>query len=72
MVLNESVCVLGKDVPGHGIAGIVWSVGEKVTEVRVGDRVVVFPWVGCGECEKCHQGRDNLCEGECTQCFADD
>jgi NADPH:quinone reductase-like Zn-dependent oxidoreductase len=29
--------------------------------VRVGDRVVINPNLGCGECEFCLAGRDNLC-----------
>ena len=35
---------------GHEIAGIVESVGPDVTLVRPGQQVLVFPWVGCGEC----------------------
>lgn len=30
-------------------------------ELRVGDRVVINPNIGCGECETCHSGWDNLC-----------
>jgi propanol-preferring alcohol dehydrogenase len=31
--------------------------------VNVGDRVVVYPWVGCGVCRKCGAGKENICEG---------
>jgi NADPH:quinone reductase-like Zn-dependent oxidoreductase len=30
-------------------------------EIKVGDRVVINPNLGCGECEFCLAGRDNLC-----------
>ena len=29
--------------------------------VRVGDRVVINPNLGCGECDYCLSGRDNMC-----------
>jgi NADPH:quinone reductase-like Zn-dependent oxidoreductase len=30
-------------------------------KLRVGDRVVINPNIGCGECETCHSGWDNMC-----------
>jgi propanol-preferring alcohol dehydrogenase len=51
--------------PGHEIAGTVDAVGESYTgTVKRGDRVVVYPWIGCGECRKCISGKENLCEGK--------
>ncbi|MCH9626543.1 MAG: putative alcohol dehydrogenase AdhA [Chlamydiales bacterium] len=49
-------------VLGHQIVGTVEKVGEKVTHVKVGDRVGV-PWLGgcCGTCEYCRSGHENLC-----------
>ena len=49
-------------VPGHEIVGIVESIGERVTDLAVGDRVGI-PWLGdsCGACEYCRTGRENLC-----------
>jgi len=46
---------------GHEIAGEVAAVGEHVRGVSAGERVVVFPWIGCGECAFCASGRENLC-----------
>ncbi|MNW37750.1 Sorbitol dehydrogenase [compost metagenome] len=46
---------------GHELAGIVVKTGEKVTHVRVGDRVAVEPGVTCGKCSYCKSGRYNLC-----------
>jgi propanol-preferring alcohol dehydrogenase len=51
--------------PGHEIAGRVDSLGsgESSSGFRVGDKVVVYPWIGCGACRKCSAGKENLCEG---------
>lgn len=50
--------------PGHEIAGKVESLGRtEPSGFKVGDRVVVYPWVGCGACRKCRSGKENLCEG---------
>jgi L-iditol 2-dehydrogenase len=46
---------------GHELAGEVVKVGEKVTNVSVGDRVAVEPGITCGRCEYCKSGRYNLC-----------
>jgi threonine dehydrogenase-like Zn-dependent dehydrogenase len=48
-------------VLGHDFSGVVRQVGNKVTKVRVGDRVAVQPITFCGKCEFCRQGRHNLC-----------
>lgn len=48
-------------IPGHEFAGIVHTVGEGVTTLQVGDRVV-FPFVcGCGECSWCESGNAQVC-----------
>src|SRR5271165_248621 len=38
---------------GHETTGIVAATGEKVTEYQVGDRVMVFHHIPCGECYYC-------------------
>ncbi len=43
-------------------AGDIAALGEGVTEWQVGDRVVINPNIGCGKCEFCLAGQDNLCE----------
>ena len=40
----------------------VIAVGEGVTNVAHGDRVVPFSAYTCGTCRQCLRGRDNLCE----------
>lgn len=46
---------------GHECSGIIEEVGEKVSNVKVGDLVVVDPSVHCGECDQCLAGRPHTC-----------
>ena len=46
---------------GHEIAGTVVAVGPDAQGVQVGDRRVVFPWIGCGQCSLCAAGNEHLC-----------
>ncbi len=43
-------------------AGEVVAVGEGVTHLKPGQRVVPFGALTCGVCKACREGRDNLCE----------
>src|SRR3954447_8110222 len=46
---------------GHEFAGEIEVVGEEVTGLAEGDRVVVDPVVSCGRCYPCRIGRSNVC-----------
>jgi len=46
---------------GHEGGGIVESVGDEVTSVSKGDRVIAECLIYCGECENCRKGLYNLC-----------
>ena len=46
---------------GHEIGGQVVEVGPDVQGLAVGERVVVYPWIGCGACPTCERGDDHLC-----------
>ena len=48
-------------ISGCDVAGVVERVGEGVTQVQVGDAVVLAPGLSCGSCEWCRRGDDNLC-----------
>ncbi|TKB49175.1 S-(hydroxymethyl)glutathione dehydrogenase/class III alcohol dehydrogenase [Ferrimonas aestuarii] len=47
---------------GHEGGGIVESVGEGVTSVKVGDHVIPLYTPECGECKFCKSGKTNLCQ----------
>lgn len=49
-------------VMGHEFSGEVVEVGEGVTRVRLGDRVVIEPILACGTCPACRHGKYNVCE----------
>jgi NADPH:quinone reductase-like Zn-dependent oxidoreductase len=48
-------------IPGSDISGEIAKIGAAVTNVRVGDRVLLAPGVSCSQCEECLAGRDNFC-----------
>jgi NADPH:quinone reductase-like Zn-dependent oxidoreductase len=48
-------------ISGADIAGEVADVGEGVTGLRSGDRVMLQPGVSCGRCASCLSGEDNYC-----------
>lgn len=47
---------------GHENAGWVHAVGSAVTNVQVGDKVILHPLVTCGLCRACRSGDDVHCE----------
>ena len=47
---------------GHEEAGIVYKVGENVTDWKPGDRAILQPQLFCGECYPCKTGHFNVCE----------
>lgn len=49
-------------VQGHEISGEIASIGAKVTEFKLGDRVTIQPQVVCGKCYSCTHERYNICD----------
>jgi D-arabinose 1-dehydrogenase-like Zn-dependent alcohol dehydrogenase len=50
---------------GHEVAGMVVQVGEGVSTLQAGDRVVSILTNACGNCDRCSQGREHRCrQGE--------
>lgn len=46
---------------GHEPFGIVEAVGPKAKGVKIGQKRIVFPWIGCGKCPVCKAELDNYC-----------
>lgn len=47
---------------GHETAGIIYSVGEGVTDFKIGDRVVAHNSSVCNVCYFCKKGQHSMCE----------
>ena len=46
---------------GHEPFGVVEAMGSKAKGVKVGQKRIVFPWIGCGKCAVCKDELDNYC-----------
>ncbi|MET3577181.1 2-desacetyl-2-hydroxyethyl bacteriochlorophyllide A dehydrogenase [Mesorhizobium robiniae] len=46
---------------GHEMSGVVGALGDGITSLAVGERVVVRPLGSCGECPACKAGHDHIC-----------
>ena len=46
---------------GHEIAGVIEQIGNKVTNIKVGDRVCVHYVLSCGGCHYCSTGNEQFC-----------
>ena len=46
---------------GHENVGEVVAMGPDAKGVKIGDRRLVHPWLGCGECAVCRRGDEQFC-----------
>jgi len=46
---------------GHEPFGIVEKLGPRAKGVKVGQKRLIHPWIGCGKCAVCKAGQDNYC-----------
>ncbi|KAI8139138.1 chaperonin 10-like protein [Fennellomyces sp. T-0311] len=54
-------------IPGHEFIGNITAVGDKVTDLKLGDRVGVSPVCrSCNECEQCVSQHKQLCPSKVT------
>jgi propanol-preferring alcohol dehydrogenase len=59
-----SVIERGMTLPvtlGHENVGEVVALGPWAQGVKLGQRVLVDPWMGCGDCGVCRRGDEQLC-----------
>lgn len=52
-------------IPGHEVVGHIVDIGEKAAQyyrVKEGDRVVVYPFIRCGNCQSCREGEPIFCD----------
>ena len=48
-------------VLGHELSGEIVEVGENPQGRKVGDEVVLVPYMQCGKCHACLRGKTNCC-----------
>ena len=46
---------------GHEPYGTVIAAGPEAHNAPIGEDRLVCPWIGCGECARCQEGKDNHC-----------
>lgn len=68
-VCHSDLSIINGDRPratpivlGHEASGVIEALGEGVTDLEVGDHVVLLFVPGCGNCLPCAEGRPVLCE----------
>lgn len=61
-VINGTLPLPAPIILGHEGAGTVAEVGEGVSDLEVGNKVVLSFIPQCGECEQCRNGRHVFCE----------
>ena len=56
---------MGRKLPftlGHEISGHVESAGSEAGKLDGSTFYVAYPWCGCGECVRCRNGEEHLCD----------
>ncbi|SMB87627.1 2-desacetyl-2-hydroxyethyl bacteriochlorophyllide A dehydrogenase [Pasteurella testudinis DSM 23072] len=49
-------------VLGHEVCGSIVALGSQVKEYKIGERVALIPYLSCGQCIACQNGKTNCCE----------
>lgn len=49
-------------VLGHELGAEVVAVGQENDRIKIGDKVTVEPYMNCGNCQSCKNGKGNCCE----------
>ncbi|XP_042135935.1 alcohol dehydrogenase 6 [Peromyscus maniculatus bairdii] len=59
---NKKLAPFCPIIMGHEGTGIVESVGEGVSTVKTGDKVIILCLPQCGECNTCLNSKNNICK----------
>ena len=51
-------------VPGHELAGTIIETGNSIQNFHIGDRVTLPFVCGCGQCDPCHSGNQQICDNQ--------
>ncbi|WP_022723442.1 alcohol dehydrogenase [Rhodopseudomonas sp. B29] len=46
---------------GHESVGEIVAAGPDAKDAKIGETVLVYPWIGCGQCDVCKAGDENMC-----------
>ncbi|NEW98447.1 alcohol dehydrogenase [Rhodopseudomonas sp. BR0G17] len=46
---------------GHETVGEIVAAGPDAKDAKIGEVALVYPWIGCGECDVCKAGDENMC-----------
>ena len=46
---------------GHEVFGKIVDTGKEVSKVKIGEKYVIYPWIGCGDCELCNNDKTHYC-----------
>ncbi|MGR6980353.1 zinc-binding alcohol dehydrogenase family protein [Testudinibacter sp. P27/CKL/0425] len=49
-------------VLGHEVSGSITAIGNQVKNYKIGERVALIPYLSCGKCVACKNGKTNCCE----------
>lgn len=60
--IGPTMVVEGEHILGHESSGEILAVGNKVTNLKTGDKVALEPGVPCKSCKACLTGKYNGCE----------
>jgi alcohol dehydrogenase, propanol-preferring len=46
---------------GHETVGEIVAAGPDAKDAQIGQVALVYPWIGCGQCDVCKAGDENMC-----------
>ena len=59
-------------INGSDVAGEIAAIGDYITDLKIGQRVLLAPMTFCGHCASCTAGEQNLCRQFTVLGYAND